>query len=59
MEEVGAKGKKETGDGARGSRGAGVGLKVDDGPNRDMVICSWEVGAAVGAAVGAGVGMSG
>lgn len=37
MEDGGAKGKTGTGDGARGSRGAGVGLKVDEGPNRDMV----------------------
>lgn len=59
-EEGGARGKEGTGDGARGSRGAGVGLEVDGGgPNRDMVLWSWEVAAAVGAAVGAGVGMSG
>lgn len=43
----------------RGNRGAGAGLRVDDGPNRDMVLWSWEVGAAAGAAVGAEVGMSG
>lgn len=55
MDEGGARGKAGTGDGsgARGSRGAGVGLRVDDGPNRDMVLGSWEVGAA------AGMGMSG
>lgn len=46
----------------RGSRSAGVGLRVDDGPNRDVVLWSWEVGAAAGGADiagGAGVGMSG
>lgn len=43
----------------RGSRGVGVGFKVDDGPNRDVVLCSWELGVAVGAAAGAGVGISG
>lgn len=59
MEEAGARGKEGTGDGASGSRGACVEGKVDDGPNRDMVLWSWEVGAAVGAAVGADVGMIG
>lgn len=53
-EEGGARGKAGTGAGAKGNRGAGVvGLRVDDGPKRDMVLWSWEVGAA------AGVGMSG
>lgn len=56
-EEGGARGKVGTGDGARGSRGAGS--NEDDGPNRDMVLWSWELGAAAGAAGGAGVGMSG
>ena len=61
MEEGGARGKvgAGTGSGARGRRGAGARLKVDDGPNRDVVLCSWAEGAAAGAAVGAGVGMSG
>lgn len=59
MEEAGARGKEGTGDGARGSRGGGGEGKVDDGPNRDVVLWSWKAGAAVGAAVGAGVGMSG
>lgn len=47
------------GDGLRGNRGAGVELRVDDGPNRDVVLWRWELGAVAGAAVGAGVGMSG
>lgn len=57
MEEGGARGKVGTGAGSRrgGRRGAGAGLRVDDGPNRDMVLGSW----AVGADVGAGVGTSG
>lgn len=61
MEEGGAKGKVGAvdGAGARGSRGTGVGFKVDDGPIRDMVLWSWEMGAVAGAAVGAEVGMSG
>lgn len=46
MEEGGARGKA--------GAGTGVGLRMDDGPNRDM-----GVGAAAGAAVGAEVGMSG
>lgn len=61
MEEGRARGKAGTGDGSgtKGSIGGGVGLRLDDGPNRDMVLWSWEVGAAAGAAVGAEVGMSG
>lgn len=65
MEEGGARGKAgpEDRSAVRGSRGAGVGLRVDDGPNRDMVLWSWEVGALAraGAEVAgrAGVGMSG
>lgn len=61
MEEGAARGKAGAGDesGAKGSRGAGARLRVDGGPNRDMVLWSWEVGAAAGAAVGAEVGMSG
>lgn len=53
MEEGGARGKEGAGDGARGIRGEG--LKVDDGPNRDMVLWSWEAGAAAAAAAGAGM----
>lgn len=56
MEEGGARGKEGTGDGARGSRGSAVGLKAGDGPNREVVLWSWEVGAA---AVGADMGMRG
>lgn len=52
---AGGKAGAADGSGARGNRGAGVGLKVDDGPNRDMVLWSWEVGGAAGAAVGAEV----
>ncbi len=61
MEEGGARGNAGAAEGsvARGSRGAGVGLRVGDGPNRDMVLWSWEVGAAAGAVVGAEVGMRG
>lgn len=59
MEEGGARGKEGTGDGlgAKGIRGAGVGLRVDDGSNRDVVLWSWKQGTA--AAVGAELGMSG
>lgn len=57
------KGGAEDKPAVRGSRGAGVRLRVDDGPNRDMVLWSWEVGAAAGGgadvAGGVGVGMSG
>lgn len=63
MEEGGARGKAGAGDKSaeRGNKGAGVGLIVDDGPNRDVVLWSWRVGAPDGAEAdgGAGVGMSG
>lgn len=61
MEEAGARGRAGAGDcsGARGSRGTGEGLRLGEGPNRDMVLWSWEAGAAAGAAIGAGVGTSG
>lgn len=52
--EGGARGKAGTGLEARGSRGAGEGLRLD-GPN--VVLWSWEVGAVAVAA--AGVGISG
>lgn len=58
-EEGGARGKVGAGDGLRGNRGAGVELRVDDGPNRDVVLWRWGLGPEAGAAVGAGVGMSG
>lgn len=32
--------------GAEGKAGAGAGSRLDDGPNKDMVLCIWEVGAA-------------
>lgn len=46
-------GKVGGGDGlrARGSKEAGAGLRLDDGPNGDMVLWSWVVGTAVGAPV--------
>lgn len=46
-------GKVGGGDGlrARGSKEAGAGLRLDDGPNRDMVFWSWVVGTAAGAPV--------
>lgn len=60
-EEAGATGKAGAGDGSavRENREAGVGLRADDGPNRDMLFWSWEAGAAPGAAAGAKVGLSG
>lgn len=64
MDEGGARGKggREDRSAVRG-RGAGVGLRVCVGPNRDIVLWSWEVGVATGGgadvAGGAGVGMSG
>lgn len=51
MEEGGARGKAGTGVGS-GRRGIrGVGSRVEDGPNSDIVLWSWEEGAA-GTAVG-------
>lgn len=49
MEEGGARGKAgvEECSGAKGS--SGVGLRVDGGPNKDMVLWIWEAGAAAAA----------
>lgn len=35
-----------------GSAGRGSSRGADDGPNRDVVLWSWEVGAGMGACVG-------
>lgn len=61
MEDGGARGRAGAVDesGARGNRGVGAGLREDDGPNKDMVLWSWEAGAAAGSVVGAEVGISG
>lgn len=53
-EEGGAAGKAGAESEERGSKGAGAGLRPDDGPNNDMVLCTCGAGAA-----GAGMGMSG
>lgn len=61
MEEGGTKGNDGATDGleVRGSKGAGAGLRVDGGPNKDMVLCICGVGAPFGGAAGAGMGMRG
>lgn len=48
-EEGGARGKDGVGE---GSVGRGSSRGADDGPNRDVVLWSWEVGAGMGACVG-------
>lgn len=52
-EEGNPTGKAGEGDGsaARGSKGAGSGLRLDDGPNRETVLWNWVVGAAARAGV--------
>lgn len=61
MEEGGAKGNDGAADGSevRGSKGAEVGLRVDEGSNKDAVLRIWGVGAVFGGATGAGMGMRG